>query len=135
MSSSTSTNLTNRKNKSKSINKQEEDFEFNIVEESPDVATTSEEEEAEALLIPFKGLEEGSKEVEERVRRLSQVKVGFKGYLQVLDWYMLSLFFKLMFAFFFTSGILCLIYSFIVYLWFPEQWLEYFPISKQDQEL
>ena len=128
MSSSTSTNLTNRKSKAK---KEEEEVEFNVIEESPDIATSSsdEQEEEEALLIPFKGLKEGSEEVKERLRHLSRLKVGFRGYLQVLDWYMLTLFFKLMFAFFFTSGVLCLIYTFIVYLWFPEQWFEYFPVK------
>ena len=112
----------------------DEDTNFDFIEESADSISTCESEDSEVdetdeLLFPKEPLVEGSSEVQQRLDKLAKVSISWREYVHVLDWYMLKTFAFCMLTFFACSSLLCAIYAAIIYSFFPEKWLEYFPQS------
>jgi len=92
-----------------------------------------EEEEGERRLSVGKvvlGLQEGSVEMEERLRLIRQQKLTFRDYMEALDWDMLKLFFVCVFAFLLTGFLLTLVILVIIYFTSEDLWYEYFPVPE-----
>ena len=92
---------------------------------------SSDDDSESGLLIPTKGLQEGSEEMQKRVRKIEKIKYTFRDFLSVLDYYMLGLFVKFMLGFFTLCGVLCLVYVFVIFFFFENQWYEYFPVRDE----
>lgn len=119
------------------------DEEFDVVESDPDQVTDSESENDEnpntdprrrSLKVPRKSLAEGSDEMKERLRKLSCIQLTWKDYVSTLDFYMLGLFFKGMFLFFFIGFLLFLLSMVVIYYCNKDLWYEYFPVDDDEEE-
>ena len=105
-----------------------------MIESEPDSVSSSSEEEEVAKKLPEKPKENlpqqlTKKEQEERVRKISQVKIGLKEYLEVLDYRMLGIFFKSIFYYFIFAFFLCGVYLVCIYHFNKAMWYEYFPVQ------
>ena len=103
-----------------------------MIESEPDIVSSSSDEEV-VKKLPEKPKDSKKqltkKEQEERLKQISQVKIGFKEYLQVLDYRMLGIFFKSIFYYFIFSFFLCGLYLLGIYHFNKAMWYEYFPIQ------
>ena len=118
----------------------EDDGEFDIIESEPDsVSSSSEEEQEVAKKVPEKPVskprELTKKEQEERLKKISEVKIGFKEFLQVLDYRMLGIFFKSIIYYFIFAFFMCGIYLICIYNFNQAMWHEYFPVQDLSDEL
>ena len=60
------------------------------------------------------------------------MKIGFREFLGVLDWYMLKLFVKSLLFFCLLGSFFSVVYLILVYFLSEDLWYEYFPPSDDD---
>ncbi len=126
-----------------------DDADFDVVEESPDEATSdegttasSEGEGDDGNLLTVKkdkkkrrvsagklvfGLKEGSKEMNERLRLIRQQSVHFADFLGALDYDMLRRFAFAMIGFFSLSVFIFCVFLFVLFMADAKLWHVYFP--------
>ena len=125
--------------------------EFDIVEEDPDLVDSTTEDdsdtEVEPSPKPVKGKvtkprqdgndvprfipspQESEAEQRKRIARLESTKIGIRDWYNCLDFDMLRLFWKSMFAFFFLGLVISLVFLVFVYFFNEDLWYEYFPVA------
>ena len=64
-----------------------------------------------------------------QLQKISQVKIGLKEFLEVLDYRMLGIFFKSILYYFIFAFSLCGIYLICIYNFNEAMWHEYFPVQ------
>ena len=104
-----------------------------MIESEPDSVSSSSDEEV-AKKVPKTPKESQIKQLtkkqqEERLQKISQVKIGLKEFLEVLDYRMLGIFFKSILYYFIFAFSLCGIYLICIYNFNEAMWHEYFPVQ------
>ena len=104
-----------------------------MIESEPDSVSSSSDEEV-AKKVPKTPKESQIKQLtkkqqEERLQKISQVKIGLKEFLEVLDYHMLGIFFKSIIYYFIVAFTLCGIYLICIYNFNEAMWAEYFPVQ------
>jgi len=115
-------------------NKTTLDDEFDIVESDADTISSDENSENSEIdkFDTVKDISEKAKEerrIQERLKKIQETQIGIKEFLQCLDYHMLGVFFKTIFAYIFCASILCIIYLVFIYNFNKAMWHEYFPVE------
>jgi len=123
-------------NQQNKTNHQTLDEEFDVVESDADSISSddnSENSEVNDKLDTVKELSEKAKEekkLQERLKKIDSTKVGIKDFFQIaLDYEMLGLFCKSIFAYIVCATTLCVFYLIFIYFLNKALWHEYFPIE------
>lgn len=112
--------------------------EFEVVESEPDSVTDSSSEDGDEnsqqdldfMLSPTDANDEA--QVRERVRRISEVKIGPKEFCQAIDWYMVKIFWQSIGLFLAVVFVATIIYLTLVYKYSEDTWYEFFPVSDDE---